>query len=261
MPELPDVETFRRYFDATSLHQEIEGVQVKESTLLAGVTQPTLEHALLGNQFQSSERVGKYLFGRLNQGDWLVFHFGMTGSFQYFKDPAAEPDHTGILIRFTNGYHLAYIDVRKFGMITLAKSIDSFISEKKLGPDALTISFEQFRELLKGRHSSVKSILMNQSIVSGIGNIYSDEILFQAGIRPEKRVDSLKDEMVHTLYTTIRDVLETAIEAGAATEKLPKTYLIPHRERGGICPRCGRPLFTTKVSGRTTYFCPENQHG
>jgi formamidopyrimidine-DNA glycosylase len=105
----------------------------------------------------------------------------------------------------------------------------------------------------------LKSVLMDQSLISGIGNIYSDEILFQAGIHPEKGVDTLDEKAIHHLFMTLREVLETAIEAGAEIEKLPDTFLIPHREKKGVCPRCGLPLHTVTVSGRTSYYCPQQQ--
>jgi formamidopyrimidine-DNA glycosylase len=258
MPELPDVETFRRYFDATSLHKAIAGVQVKAERVLSGLTPADLQKGLINDQFRSSKRVGKYLFGEL-KASWMVFHFGMTGSFQYFKDPEDEPDHTAVLIRFENGYHLAYIDIRKFGLIALTERVDTFIREKNLGPDALSIREDAFVELLRGRRGSVKAALMDQSLISGIGNIYADEILFQAGIHPENGIDSLAETELHHLYVTLKGVLEAAIEAGAEIEKLPDTYIIPNREKGGICPRCGQPLHTIKVGGRTTYFCPNEQ--
>jgi formamidopyrimidine-DNA glycosylase len=258
MPELPDVETFRRYFDATSLHKKITGVQINAERVLYRLTPAGLQKGLLGDQFRSSKRVGKYLFGEL-KASWMVFHFGMTGSFQYFKDPEDEPDHTAVLIRFGNGYHLAYIDIRKFGLITLTGSVDEFIKEKDLGPDALSIQEDAFVALLQGKRGSVKTALMDQSIISGIGNIYSDEILFQAGIHPETGIDTFDEKKLHHLFVTLREVLETAIEAGAEIDKLPDTYIIPHREQGGVCPRCGQPLHTLRVGGRTTYFCPNQQ--
>jgi formamidopyrimidine-DNA glycosylase len=258
MPELPDVEAFRRYFDATSLHQEIDTVQVNVPRVLYGITASDLRNRLVGDQFQSSGRVGKYLFGELKKS-WMVFHFGMTGSFQYFSNAADEPDHTAVLIRFGNGYHLAYIDIRKFGLIALTESIDAFVRERNLGPDALSIREDAFVTLIQGKRGSVKSALMDQSLISGIGNIYSDEILFQAGIHPEKRVEALDETAIHHLFLTLEEVLEAAIEAGAETDKLPDTYLIPHRVKGGVCPRCGQPLHTITISGRTSYFCPQQQ--
>ncbi len=258
MPELPDVETFRRYFDATSLHKKIDDVQVNVLRVLSGITEPDLRERLVGDQFRSSERVGKYLLGEL-ESSWMVFHFGMTGSLQYFRDPTDEPDHTAVLIRFANGYHLSYIDIRKFGLIALTPGVEAFTREKDLGPDALALTEDAFRTALKGRRGSVKSTLMNQSVISGIGNIYSDEILFQAGIHPETGIDALDDTEIHRLFITLKNVLQTAIEAGAEIDKLPDTYLIPHRQKGGACPKCGQPLHTLTVGGRTAYFCPNQQ--
>jgi formamidopyrimidine-DNA glycosylase len=258
MPELPDVETFRRYFNATSLHKEIDDVTVHVPRILYKITASDLQKRLKGDQFRSSERIGKYLFAEL-KASWMVFHFGMTGRFQYFKDPADEPDHTAVLIRFNNSDYLAYIDIRKFGLIALTENIGTFVKEKRLGPDALKIDEKEFRRALAGRKGSAKTILMNQSILSGIGNIYSDEILFQSGIHPERSIDTLDTGEIHQLFVVMQQVLKSAIDAGAETDALPDGYIIPHREKGGICPRCGEPLHTLTVGGRTSYFCPNQQ--
>jgi Formamidopyrimidine-DNA glycosylase len=258
MPELPDVEVFRRYFDATSLHKDVREVQVNVPRVLAGITASGLREKLVGDQFRSSQRVGKYLFGAL-KNSWMVFHFGMTGRLYSYRAPAKQPDHTAVLIQFDHGDTLAYIDIRKFGKIALTPSIESFVRNTDLGPDVLSISEEAFTDRLRGMRGSAKSTLMNQSILAGIGNIYSDEILFQAGIHPETRIDTLDRETIHRLFVTLREVLETAIEAGAEVDALPGTFLIPQRKKGGTCPHCGHPLHTRTFGGRTSYFCPERQ--
>jgi formamidopyrimidine-DNA glycosylase len=144
-------------------------------------------------------------------------------------------------------------------MVGLTGDIGTFTQEKNLGPDALDLRYEQFQKILSGKRGSVKSILMNQGILSGIGNIYSDEILFQAGIYPKGRIEKMEEKSIHTLYDTIKEVLETAIEVRADVDNLPRTYLIPHREKGGICPKCGHTLTPIRVVGRTAYYCPEHQ--
>ncbi len=258
MPELPDVETFRRYLDTTSLHKQIDDVTVNAPRILYKITSSDLQNRLKGDQFRSSERIGKYLFAEL-QASWMVFHFGMTGRFLHFNDPADEPDHTAALIRFVTGDYLAYIDVRKFGLIALTEDIETFVTEKGLGPDALTINEEEFHRVLTGKKGSAKATLMDQSILSGIGNIYSDEILFQARLHPERSIDTLDKEEIHRLFVVMQQVLKIAIDAGAEPDKLPEDYIIPHRKKGGTCPRCGQPLHTITVGGRTSYFCPNQQ--
>ncbi|MDD1679575.1 MAG: hypothetical protein LUO93_10395, partial [Methanomicrobiales archaeon] len=137
-----------------------------------------------------------------------------------------------------------------------------FILEKELGPDVLELNEEQFVRLLSGRRGIIKSALMNQSIFAGIGNIYSDEILFQTGILPTTEVSNLSDRTLVDLYAITRRVLEKGIEVRGEIEKLPDSYIIPRREKGGVCPRCGTTLKHTAIGGRTSYFCPKDQdHG
>jgi formamidopyrimidine-DNA glycosylase len=259
MPELPDVEVFKQYLDATSLHQRIETVRVLAPEMLTDLTVEGLRDALEGREFDSSRRHGKYLFVNLDRGPSLVLHFGMTGFLDYFKDTDKEPPHERLLISFSNGYHLAYDCQRKLGEVTLVQSIDRFLEERQLGADALEIEFSSFADILSGKRSAVKSALMDQQHIAGIGNIYSDEILFQSGIRPQKKASQLDDNFVRKLFQAMKEVLAAAIESRANPEKFPKDYLIPHRRGDRTCPKCGAGIQTAKVSGRTAYYCPSCQ--
>jgi len=127
---------------------------------------------------------------------------------------------------------------------------------EKLGPDAMAdeVDRERFIELLQGRRGAIKSTLMNQSILAGIGNVYSDEILFQAGIHPETPVDDLNAADLGRLYTTMRRVLRVTTEKQADIDRFPDGYLLPKRDEG-VCPKCRGDLQTLKVGGRTTVFC------
>lgn len=262
MPELPDVEIFRRYLESTSLHQDIESVDIQSPEMLEGVSARRLRDTLRGNRLQSAGRHGKHLFARLQQGGWLVLHFGMTGFLAYFQNPEQEPRHVRMGLHFSNGFTLAYDCQRKLGRIGLTESMDRFVRERELGPDPLDPDFdlETFRAALTGTRSSVKSALMDQSRIAGIGNIYSDEILFQAGIHPATKAQDLSDDDIEALYHAMtQTVLPAAIEAGADPDRLPSSFVIPHRRKQGACPRCGRALEKRKISGRTAYFCPHDQ--
>jgi formamidopyrimidine-DNA glycosylase len=259
MPELPDVETFRRYLDETSLHKRIVATDVSASRILGNVTVRALGRELKGRTLDSSRRHGKHLLAALDDGRWLAFHFGMTGSFKYFKNSGADPEHDRLRLSFANGYHLAYVCQRLLGEVDLVKDADKFVRRKGLGPDALRVDFELFRELMTGRRGMVKSTLMDQKLLAGIGNVYSDEILFQAGLHPRTPVASLDEDELRRLYDVMARVLQTAVAARADAEKMPDDYLITHRGPGGECPLCGEPLRKIKVSGRTAYFCPRHQ--
>ena len=256
MPELPDVEVFRRYIDSTSLHQKIESVEVRDGRILGGVSARELQSALKGRTFESTRRHGKNLFVVLDGGGWLLMHFGMTGDLEYFEDRDLDPPHDRVLISFDNGYHLAFQDQRMFGRVDLVEDPESFVREKKLGPDSLELDPASFRERFEGRKGSVKAALMNQQVLAGVGNIYSDEILFQARLHPETRIEQLDDAALQKLFEEPRRVLETAIEREANSQELPDHFLLPHRREGERCPRSNGEIRSLKAAGRTAYYCP-----
>jgi formamidopyrimidine-DNA glycosylase len=260
MPELPDVAVFKRYFDATALHQEIEDVDVRDTQVLANVSVPELTSHLTGQAFESTSRHGKYLFAHLND-EVLVLHFGMTGNPRYYKDPEKEPEYTQFLCAFRNGYHLAYSSSRKLGEIRLINEVDAFVRAKELGPDVLDDDFDftAFRERLSGRHGMLKTRLMDQQIMAGIGNVYSDEILFQAQIHPETSIDRLDEKTLQTVFEAMKSVLKTAIDCDAEPTQFPDDFIIPQRHEDGECPVCGGSIERIKISGRSAYYCPKCQ--
>jgi formamidopyrimidine-DNA glycosylase len=256
MPELPSVEIYKKYFDKTSLNQTIRSFEVKNPEILINTTPLKLQKALVGRQFVSSKRYGKYLFSRIDSGYFLILHFGMTGYLKYFQKNSSP--HIRVLISFQNGCHLAFDDMRKFGKVGLTRDQDNFIKEKKLGPDALAIDFKTFKEIFKKREGTIKPLIMNQKVIAGIGNLYADETLYQSGIHPLTRVDKLKSQDIQVLYEKMKFVLEIAIEHLDRPREMPEDFLLPHRYNGGICPDGGE-IKTIKVGGLTTYFCPGTQ--
>src|SRR5437763_5477565 len=259
MPELPDVETFKRYLDATSLYQRITGVDEQSAYVLKGVSARELARRLNGRRFESSCRHGKHLFVRTDGELWLRLHFGMTGSLQYFKREEDAPKHARVLFVFANAHRLAFEDQRKFGEIGLVKDVDEFLKKRGLGPDALDISLSQFKEIFGKHRGPVKTILLNQKLIAGIGNIYADEILFRARVHPATQISSLSGKTVMKLFRATRYILKRAIAAKADADRLPKSWLLPHRGKGGKCPRCGRELKSATIGGRTAWFCAHCQ--
>lgn len=259
MPELPDVETSKRYLDATALHQTIERVHIEAPELLEGLSPQGLGRALTQHRFERTRRHGKYVFVQLDTGRWLVLHFGMSGRLAYYEHEQKEPPTAQLRIDFDNGYHLAYIAPRKLGHIALTDDAGDFIAAHKLGPDALALDFEHFRKRGAGHRGAVKSWLMNQQVMAGIGNIYADEILFQAGIHPQRPLTELGQDECERLFKSLRKVLDAAIAAQADPARLPASFLLPQRHKGGGCPVCGTPLETVAVSGRTAYRCSRCQ--
>jgi formamidopyrimidine-DNA glycosylase len=259
MPELPDVEVFKRYVKSTSLHQKIESVEVRNSKILGGVSARRLQSTLKGRRFESTRRRGKNLFVGLDDGGWLLIHFGMTGRLKYFKDMDQDPPHDRFLISFENQYHLAFDCQRMLGKVDLIEDLEEFIREKKLGPDLLELDSVSFRERFEGRKGAVKSALMNQQVVAGVGNIYSDEILFQAYVHPGTEVGRLDDAALEKLFRETQRVLKAAIQRGADPQTLPNSFLLSHRREGEKCPRGNGEIRKIKAAGRTAYYCPACQ--
>jgi formamidopyrimidine-DNA glycosylase len=259
MPELPDVETFKRYFDATSLHQRIGHVDVRDTYVLKGISARELARGLKGHRFKSSCRHGKHLFVRADGDLWLRLHFGMTGSLHYFKREEQARKYARVLFVFANAYCLAFEDQRKFGEIGLIEDVNNFLKKRALGPDALDISLGQFREIFAKHRGAVKTILLNQKLVAGIGNIYADEILFRTRLHPATQISALKAKTVSKLFRATRYILKKAIESKADADLMPKSWLLAHRGKGGKCPGCGRKLRSATIGGRTAWFCAHCQ--
>jgi formamidopyrimidine-DNA glycosylase len=257
MPELPDVQVYKEYLDATSLHQRMEGVDVSRDEVLGNVSTRSLQRRLSGRTLESTRRHGKYLFVRVSDSEWLVFHFGMTG-YPAYASAREPPRHTRVLFRFAKGFHLAYVSQRMIGKIEWAKDPDAFIKQHRLGIDALdhALDAERFRDAIQRKRGSIKSALMNQETIAGLGNVYTDEILFQAGLHPRSAVSDIDQASLTKIHRQMRRVLNSAIKARAQPDRMPKGFLTPRRgAEDATCPRCGKPLEKTKVSGRTTYFC------
>jgi formamidopyrimidine-DNA glycosylase len=208
VPELPDVEIFKRYLDATALKQRIKRVSVKNRTVLRHIAPQAISRNLKGRKLESSLRHGKFLFGRLDKNGSIVFHFGMTGFLKYFKDKAEEPEHTRVRMDFSNGSFLGFVCPRMFGEVDHTRDVNRYIEERGLGPDALAVSWAEFKDRLSGTKSSIKSALMDQQVLAGIGNVYSDEILFQARVHPQDRVDRLSQRTLNKVYQMMRSVLK-----------------------------------------------------
>ena len=193
-------------------------------------------------------------------------HFGMTGALQFVQNSDEQPPFTRVRLDFFNDGRLAYTNKRMIGRVGLVDDVADFIAGEKLGPDALDQRFDldAFKTAVSSSKRDVKSVLMDQEIVAGVGNIYSDEILFQARINPAARIDGLALGELKRLHLQMRKVLKTAVARGAGSEqfieRMPKGALLPERKRGGRCPRCRSDLKVFKLAGRTAYCCPRCQN-
>ncbi len=268
MPELPEVETYRRYFEETCLHQPVQDVFVEDTKLLT-TDYDLLVSRLRGRQFVATERVGKNLFVQTDGGFYVHFHFGMTGDLAYYQFEEERPRFARIVFYFQSGYKLAFICPRKFERIGIVDNVTEYLKRKRIAEDALAISTATLAATLGKKKALIKPVLLDQSVIAGIGNWIVDEVLFQARIHPERLASSLSGAEVRTLHEAIQLVLKTAITCEANYALFPENFIIHAREWATspyadvkqhlLCPVCHQKLQITRVGGRTTYFCPTDQ--
>jgi len=271
VPELPEVETIVR-----ELRPFLEGrcftdVRILVERALDGLRALELKAALIGRRIRRVSRRGKYIIISLEEGGHLLVHLRMTGQL-LIEDAADEvPRHTSALFLLDDGKCLRFSDVRKLGKIYFADELARVVGH--LGPEPLEPDFtpESLRERLARRKACIKSLLLDQRFLAGVGNIYADEALFLARIHPLRRACSLSSEEVEHLYQAIQTVLWEGIVHRGTT--LPdgqyrdpfnrvgenQARLRVFRRRGHPCPRCGASIQRIVVAGRGTYFCPQCQ--
>ncbi|MFB0559705.1 MAG: DNA-formamidopyrimidine glycosylase [Candidatus Lokiarchaeia archaeon] len=258
MPELPEVEFFRSYIEQC-LFQEIKDFEVRDKRFFVSKLK-NFKKKLIGNQFNSVDRRGKFLIVNLRLYSFkLVFHFGMTGDLSYRKSGMPEEKYTRIVFIFHNGYELRVTDQRRFGKLYLVEGVNEIKTIRNMGPEPLKINEKEFLVIF-GKHPRrrVKSFLMDQTIIAGIGNMYSDEILFQAGIRPDRRVMDLTSWEKIRLFNKTQEILRKVVKADADLNKF-KNFLLLYRKRDANCPRCGGGVEILKMSNRNSYYCPRCQ--
>jgi formamidopyrimidine-DNA glycosylase len=258
MPELPEVEQARRYLEKNVLNRRIRSVEVFDSGVLQDVDRATFEQVLEGRSMTTAGRRGKQMFIGMDDGSFLTVHLGMTGDLTVDADESA-PRYSRVAFRFEGGTTLFYSDQRKFGAIGIAGSIDQFVSEHRLGPDALCINRSDFIERVSGHRKAIKTVLLDQSVLSGIGNLYADEALFQARLHPATRADAISRRRLVDLYRQVGNVLRSSIGVSSDFAALPEGYMLRARAEGARCPRGNGSLVMMKVGGRTSIFCPRCQ--
>jgi formamidopyrimidine-DNA glycosylase len=258
MPELPEVELYTRYFAEHALHRRIARVRVLDDRILGAQRRATFTRALTGKSFTRVRRHGKHFFAAAG-AQWLHLHFGMSGDLSFYRDE--QPRFARVVFDFADATHLAFEDMRLFGVAELTPDPDAYVRERGLGPDPLDPQFRlsDFRERIAGRRGAAKALLMSQEVLAGIGNLYADETLFQTAIHPRRPADRITPAETKAIFTTMRKILRTVIERKARGGSYPSRYLTPHREAGERCPRCGGTIEKTVVMTRTTYFCARHQ--
>lgn len=259
MPELPEVENYRKYIAGTSLDQKVVRVEIADGKVV-DYDEGSFVAALEGKRFVRTDRVGKYLFVETDGGEHLMMHFGMTGSPRYYRDLADAPRHGRVIFHFENDFHLAFNCPRKFGRLTLTTGVAAYCNKKKIGPDAAKISWKDFEKRIKGRKTPIKAALMNQSILAGVGNWIVDEVLYQARMHPEERVVDLSEQDLKLVYDKMDFVIGTALRLEAHFPDFPADFMIHSRWTDAGRPDAPRiVLEKIKVGGRSTYFDANKQ--
>jgi formamidopyrimidine-DNA glycosylase len=274
MPELPEVEVVRR-----DLEREVVGKKIKnvEADGMRAVrrhhNRKQFANRLVGKKIVGVERRGKYLLCRLDGDDVLVIHLGMSGQLLR-KKSAREPmaKHTHVVITFTQGGQLRFVDPRTFGemFVTEIDNVEKQVTElAHLGIDPLetAMSWEHFGSLLAQRHAKLKPLLMDQKFIAGIGNIYSDEILWGAGLRWDRMSDALTAQEVRRLYRSMMETLQEAVKhrgSSLADEQYVDLFGRPgeyqqfhnvYAREGQACPRCRHVVVRERYAGRSTFYC------
>ncbi len=257
MPELPDVEGFRRYLDDHARGQRVQRIEAPDRGTLRNTTPQGLGRALKGCTFGQPERHGKWLLAHTD-GPTVLLHFGMTGYLAWREHGRDREEHDRVVF-VCDGGELRVNMMRKFGGVWLASGDDDVAEiTGPLGPDALDLGRSDLGELFQGKRGWLKTALMDQSFIAGIGNISADEILWHACLHPETPAGRLDEEQLDELYTAMRGVLTESVDHGRVPTK--ESWLTSARDpEAGRCPRCGSRVEKAEVAGRSTYWCPRCQ--
>jgi len=271
MPELPEVETVAADLRTELVDRRFVGAHILWPRTLAAPDAGELVERIQGRQVIDVGRRGKFILIRLDDGQTLVVHLRMTGSLAVVacEEPQPANNHIRAWFPLADGDALVFTDPRKFGRIWLVADINEVTG--KLGPEPLAwdFTFQEFSDRLRRRKVAIKALLLDQTVVAGVGNIYADESLFRAGIHPLRRSSSLSDQELERLFLSMRQVLKEAINKRGT---LLRDYRTPYGEDGYFrndlrvygrldrpCPNCGTPIMRIRVTQRSTHFCPHCQ--
>jgi len=278
--ELPEVEVMRRDLEKDVVGRKIAAAEVRPSKNAMRVIRrhgrrKEFVDRLVGRKILKADRRGKYVLLFLDNGDVLVVHFGMSGQFVRGNKRVPLPPHTHVVITFQQGGDLRFVDPRTFGemFVTAGDDLGKVKELQHIAIDPLdhVFTWQSFGGQMAQRGSKLKQLLMDQKFISGLGNIYSDEVLFAAGLRHDRLSDTLSSQEVRRLYRSLQEVLQEAIRYRGTTLE-DEAYLDLFGKPGEFqnelkvygrqslpCRRCRTPIQTVKVSGRSAYFCPQCQ--
>ncbi|MGB8656202.1 MAG: bifunctional DNA-formamidopyrimidine glycosylase/DNA-(apurinic or apyrimidinic site) lyase [Candidatus Zixiibacteriota bacterium] len=279
MPELPEVETI-----AKGLRQTIVGKKVKEvQAIFPGIVKQNVDlfkKVVVQRKIKGVRRRAKYLLMDLSGGKTILVHLGMTGNLLFTHKSGnrsagqidSHDKHDHLIFRFCGSPSLlCYNDQRKFGKIKVFDTSDekNIPELRKLGPEALEVTVSGFASILRRRKGRIKSVLLNQQVIAGLGNIYADESLFEAKIHPTRKADELSEIELARLRKAVRGILQKAIRAGGSSvdnylniDGRMGEFQLQHKvygREGERCKRCGAKIKRIKINQRSSYFCPRCQ--
>lgn len=270
MPELPEVETVARGLAGRLPGRVVAAVELfRADVVLAGADR--IAAVLPGRTVTAVGRRGKNVLIAFDPPVWLRINLGMTGRLYFAEGPEVQP-HTHVRLLLAGGGQVHFRDPRRFGGLWLLEGPDPLAAEglADLGPEPLEVGFAEFRRRLRGRRP-IKSALLDQRLVAGVGNIYADESLHEAGLHPLRACGELTDAEARRLWSAVRKVLRKAIECGGSTIRDYITadgsagwFQVHHRvygRTGEPCRRCRTPIERLVLTGRSAHFCPACQPG
>jgi formamidopyrimidine-DNA glycosylase len=273
VPELPEVETYMRALAPQLKGKEIVDAQIFWPRIVAQPDPSLFLDLIRGRRFDTFGRRGKYMLFGLDSAETLIIHLRMTGELRVQPAHVDLDKHTHLLLNLKGGERIHYRDQRKFGRVWLVDDVESVLH--KLGPEPLSEDFSAARLAiaLAGRSAPIKALLLDQSIVAGVGNIYADEALFRAGINPRRPSGHLDESALARLHEAVCWVLQMGIDLrGSSLGSGPQNYLPPNgipgaaqeshqvfRRTGQPCPRCGQPIQRIVIAQRSTHFCAQCQ--
>ncbi len=279
MPELPEVETIRRDLQKKIKNKQIKNTVINIDKIIKKPSSGEFIAKIKGKKFKKIGRRGKYIITHLDSEDKLIIHLGMTGFLVYPYDnkiikKKINPKHNHLILTFTDDTQLVFNDVRRFGKIYLVSNIDEVESIVKLGIEPLEDHFTEdvfIKILNKKKNSKIKSFLMKQEFITGVGNIYANEVLYRSNIHPLRPISSLDKEEVKNLYQQIKLVLNEAVNLRGSTVadeayrdtdgekgKFAKKIQI-YARKGEPCMKCGYPIEVIRIEGRSSFLCPQCQ--
>jgi formamidopyrimidine-DNA glycosylase len=259
LPELPEVETVVRSIRPL-VGRRIASAEFRNLRVLRGGDPDRMAARLAGRRIAGVKRYGKFIVATLDDGSYLMIHLGMTGKLLLGGAPGK---HTHAILTFDRGV-LLYDDSRQFGCIEFHEEFPKRVA--RLGPEPLEVSYEDFARAMARRKTRVKALLLNQTFLRGMGNIYADEALFRAGIHPQAMAYRIRKDRARKLYDAVRQVLSEAIEAGGSSisdyvdaEGRSGWFQFSHRvygRTGEPCKTCGTAIRRVVIAQRSSHFCP-----